>query len=157
LVQPVRSLAHSPLFQVTFTWNEGLVEGLDLPGLERGPLRRAPHMVSRFDMALLLQEFGERVVGGVEDATALFEAETVERYVGYFIRLLEGMVAGGERQAPTAVDEVNLLGEAERRQVVVEWNRTKAEYELRCVHEMFGEQAAVRPEAIAVVCEEEQV
>src|SRR5262249_16202294 len=99
LARPVRSLAHSPLFQGKFTWNQGSEAGLDLSGLEGGPLRMAPHVVSRFDMALVLQESGEHVVGGMEYATALFESETVGRYVGYFIRLLEGMVAGGEKQA----------------------------------------------------------
>ena len=39
----------------------------------------------------------------MEYATALFEAKTVERYLGYFRTLLEGMVAGGEGQA---VDDI---------------------------------------------------
>jgi len=58
LVQPVRSLAHSPLFQVTFTWLDRLDDGPPLPGLERGPLQLSPHVVSKFDMALLLQDSG---------------------------------------------------------------------------------------------------
>ena len=40
-----------------------------------------------------MQEVGGRIVGGLEYATALFERETVERYLGYFRQLLEGMVA----------------------------------------------------------------
>ena len=54
LVQPVRSLAHSPLFQVTFTWLEGLEDRPRLPGLIAGPLQLSPHRVAKFDLALLI-------------------------------------------------------------------------------------------------------
>src|SRR6202030_862098 len=49
--------------------------------------------------------------------------------------------------------EVSLLGEEEREQVVVEWNRTEAEYRECCMPELFEEQAEKRPEAVAVVDE----
>ena len=39
----------------------------------------------------------------------------MERYVGYYRRLLEGMVAGGESQV---MDAVPMWGEEERRQLV---------------------------------------
>ena len=57
----------------------------------------AAHVVAKFDLTLSLQEAGERIVGGVEYATALFERATMERYLGYFRRLLEGMVADESR------------------------------------------------------------
>ncbi|HEX3095292.1 MAG TPA: amino acid adenylation domain-containing protein, partial [Candidatus Angelobacter sp.] len=66
LLQPVRSLAHSPLFQVSFTWLANSEAGLKLPGLDAEPLELSPHLVSRFDIALLLQETRGRIEGGVE-------------------------------------------------------------------------------------------
>ena len=48
---------------------------------------------AKFDLTLFLRDAGERIVGGLEYATALFERATVERYLGYLRRLLEGMVA----------------------------------------------------------------
>jgi len=48
-------------------------------------------------------------------ATALFERATVERYLGYWMRLLEGMVADAVQQ----VDRLPLLTEAEQDQVLV--------------------------------------
>jgi amino acid adenylation domain-containing protein len=51
-----------------------------------------------------------------------------------------------------------LLGEAERHQVVEEWNATEAAYPKdRCVHELFEEQAARSAEAVALVHEDRQV
>ena len=88
------------------------------------PLRQE-RMVTKFDLSLSLRQVGERITGGVGYATGLFERETVERYVGYLRRLLRGMVRGG-RQA--LVEELALLSEEERRQVLYEWNETEVEY-----------------------------
>ncbi|HEY6351239.1 MAG TPA: amino acid adenylation domain-containing protein, partial [Candidatus Angelobacter sp.] len=153
LVQPVRSLAHSPLFQVTFTWLEGLEDRPQLPGLMAGSLQLSPHRVSKFDLALLIRESEGRIEGVAEYATALFEAETVERYLGYFTRLLKGMMSE-ERET---VDHLPLLGEAERRQVVEQWNQTEAKIPTACIHELFEEQVEKRPEAVAVSSEDQQL
>jgi len=147
-VQPVRSLAHSPLFQVDVYWLDRLDDGPPLPGLERGPLQLSPHVVSKFDMALLFTGLGERIEGVVEYATALFERGTVERYLAYFTRLLEGMVASTEGQAGRWCDSA---GEAERRQVVHDWNQTEKELpEAGSVHDLFEEQVRRTPDAVAV-------
>ena len=154
LVDPARSLSHSPLFQVVFAWvSAPLGAGISLPGLE---LDAAVTGASRakFDLSLTLQEAGDRIAGGVEYATALFEAATVERYLGYLRRVLRAMMAD-ERQA---VDRLPLLSQAERRQVVEGWNATAAEYPAdRCIHELFEAQAARTPGAVAVRFEEESL
>jgi non-ribosomal peptide synthetase component F len=51
-----------------------------------------------------------------------------------------------------------VLPEAERRIVVEAWNRTEAEYPAdRCIHELFEEQAARAPGAVAVRFGEESL
>src|SRR5205085_10861681 len=48
-----------------------------------------------------------------------------------------------------------ILPEAERRQVVEEWNATEEEYpEKKCVHELIEEQVEKTPDAVAVVYED---
>ena len=54
-----------------------------------------------------------------------------------------------DRKAGCAALEV--LPEAERRQVLEEWNRTGRQYPGKCIHELFEEQAERTPEAVAVV------
>ena len=153
MVQPVRSLGHTPIFQVMFAWQNAPAGTLELPGLKLMPIA-VEQDTAQFDLSVSLQEEGERIVGGVVYAKALFERETVMRYVRYWRALLEGMV-GDERQA---VDRLMLLGEAERHQVVEEWNATEAAYPKdRCVHELFEEQVEKSAEAVAVVYEEQQV
>ena len=53
--------------------------------------------------------------------------------------------------------QLSLLTEAERRQIVEEWNATEAEYPQGELHELFEEQVERAPEAMAVVWEGEQI
>src|SRR2546423_6296843 len=48
------------------------------------------------------------------------------------------------------------LNERQRRQLLVEWNHTASDFpKNRCIHELFAEQAARTPEAVAVVMGDE--
>ena len=153
LLQPVRSLAHTPVFQVTFTWLEGLESRPQLPGLVTGPLQLSPHTVSKFDLALLIQESEGGIEGALEYATGLFKQETVERYLGYFTRLLEGMVSDENE----AVDCLPLLAEAERRKVLHHWNQTDAEIPDGCIHQLFEAQVENLPDAVAMASADQQL
>ena len=81
-VQPPRSLAHAPVFQAMFAWQNAPEGSLELPGLTLSPVP-SPHVVAKFDLSLSLGEAGEEIAGGLEYATALFEPETIGRYLGY--------------------------------------------------------------------------
>ncbi|WP_196297125.1 amino acid adenylation domain-containing protein [Xanthomonas albilineans] len=80
----------------------------------------------------------------------MFEHATLERWMGHWRHLLVAMVAEGAEDM--AVDRLPLLDEAERHQVLTEWNATAADYPRdACVHELFEAQVARDPSAIAVV------
>jgi amino acid adenylation domain-containing protein len=152
LVQPSRSLAHTPLFQVLFTWQNAAEGRLDLPGLTPAPVEGAEHTTAKFDLSLTLSERDGRIVGGAEYATALFEQATIERYLGYLRQVLEAMAAAEHQR----IEELPLLSDAERRQVVEEWNATEAAYPAgSCLHELFEAQAERTPDVAAVVFEGE--
>ena len=154
MIRPERSLAYSPVFQIVFSWQNAPKGTIDLPGLQISSLPVAPHAVSKFDLTLWLGEAGNRIVGGLEYATSLFEAGTIERYLGYFRRLLEGMVADAERP----ISELPLLSEAERRLLLEEWNETASDYpKEKRINQLFEEQVERTPEAVAVVYEEQQL
>jgi amino acid adenylation domain-containing protein len=154
LVQPARSLSHSPLFQVMFTWQNVPGGELELPGLTLAPLGGDGITTAKFDLSLALAERGGRIVGGVDYATALFDRETVERYLGYLHRVLEAMAA----DARQPVERLSLLSAAERRQVVEEWNATGAAYAADvCIHELFEARAERTPGAVAAVAEDESL
>ncbi|HEU0076079.1 MAG TPA: condensation domain-containing protein, partial [Longimicrobiaceae bacterium] len=148
LVQPARSLAHTPLFQVMFAWHNASENRQELPGLRVEGVGAASEIPAKFDLSLTLREAGARIAGSVEYATALYEPATVERHVGYLRRVLEQMAADDGQ----AVDRLALLPEAERRLVVEEWNRTDAPYPGgRCIHALFEALVERTPDAVAVV------
>ncbi|HEU0052574.1 MAG TPA: condensation domain-containing protein, partial [Longimicrobium sp.] len=148
LVQPTRSLAHSALFQVMLTWQNASEGRRELSGHWPGGVGPASPATTKFDLSLSLGEVGEWIAGSVTYATALFEHATVERWLGYLRRVLEQMVADDT----LAVDRLELLGEAERRLVVEEWNATGAAYPRDlCIHELFERQVERAPDAVAVV------
>ncbi|HZA24232.1 MAG TPA: condensation domain-containing protein, partial [Dehalococcoidia bacterium] len=79
-----------------------------------------------------------------------FEPTSIARLLEHLQIVLGGIAAVPEQ--PLA--ELPLLPEAERRQVVVEWNKTAADYpKERCIHQLFEAQAEQTPEAVAVVYE----
>jgi amino acid adenylation domain-containing protein len=154
LLRPVRSLAHSPLFQVMFAWQNAAEARLELPGLEVQPFEPSPHRVAKFDMTLSLQAADDTIGGVIEYASALFEAASVHRYIGYFLALLKAMVADDAQ----TIDRLPMLSEGEREQVLYEWNDTGREYPRdKCVHELFEEQVRRNPEITAVAFEEEEL
>ncbi|HEU4557883.1 MAG TPA: amino acid adenylation domain-containing protein, partial [Longimicrobium sp.] len=154
LVQPVRSLAHTPLFQVMFTWQNASEGGLELPGLRLGGVASASQATAKFDLSLTLWEHGGRIVGSVTYAAALFERETVMRYAGYLRRVLEEMVADETRR----VDRLEIVPADERRRMVEEWNPTDAAAAGdACVHALFEAQVARAPDAEAVVFDRESL
>ncbi len=87
-------------------------------------------------------------------STDLFDAATIERLVGHFVTLLEGIVADPDQR----ISELPLLTEPERHQLLVEWNDTAVDYPRdKCVHELFEQQVASTPDAVAVVCGDQQL
>ncbi|HET7463284.1 MAG TPA: amino acid adenylation domain-containing protein, partial [Longimicrobium sp.] len=149
-VRPGRSLAHTPLFQVLFAWQNTPRERLDLPGLEVAAVPAPAEGTAKFDLSLSLHEAGGCITGGLTYATALLEPATAGRYAGYLRRVLEAMVAGPEARA----GDLALMPEPERRQVLRAWNATAAEYpDDACIHELFEAQARRTPAAVAVVHE----
>ncbi len=89
----------------------------------------------------------ERLSGELAFDPEVYARETVERFAGHYMRLLGGALASVEAR----VGELEMLTEAERQQVVGEWNQTAAEFPRgRCLHQLFEEQAGRAPDAVAV-------
>jgi amino acid adenylation domain-containing protein len=154
IVGPERNLAHNPLFQVTFSW-QNLPEGtIMLPEVEVKPLESIPYHAAKFDLALVLQEANGMIVGELEYANSLFDPATITRYLGYFRRLLDGMIT----DESGVVCRLTMLSQGEREQVLHQWNDTGIKFlGEKCIHELFAEQAERTPNAVAVEYEGQQL
>ncbi|MEO8383508.1 MAG: amino acid adenylation domain-containing protein [Acidobacteriota bacterium] len=155
-VQPQRSLSHSPLFQSLFAFNNTSASGegaLALPGLTLAPVKLVDER-ARFDLSLSMADRGGHVAGALEYASDLFDHATVERWAGYFVKLVQSMVA----DASASVDTLPLLAPEERRQLLHEFNATEAVYpKNELIHELFEQQAAAQPDAVALVFEDQRL
>ncbi|MCF5706401.1 amino acid adenylation domain-containing protein [Pseudomonas syringae] len=149
LLNPPRSLAHSPLFQVLFAWEQDQDSDLILPGLDVSALHNR-HQVAKFDLQLALSEQDGQIVGGLEYASGLFEPETVAQFGEYLRRVLTQMADDSERSLAT----LDLLNAQQRRQMVDEWNCTERDLSTLpdCV-QRFEAMAACTPDACALRAE----
>ncbi|MCT9074070.1 amino acid adenylation domain-containing protein [Cupriavidus gilardii] len=87
-LQPERSLAHNPLFQVKFN----LALPIAVPKQLAGYVVTAEQIegdVTRFDIALDLVESEDGIAGRLSYATDLFDHDTIERMRGHYVRVLE--------------------------------------------------------------------
>jgi amino acid adenylation domain-containing protein len=151
-LHPERSLSHTPLFQVMFSLQLAGGERLRLAGLELEGMR-AEADAAKFDLTLWMTEGEHGLNATLEYNTDLFDAATVERMGGHLQVLLAAAVADSERR----IAELPLLTQEEHLRFI-EWNDTARDYPADLtVHELFEQQAARQPEAIAVICEDEQL
>jgi amino acid adenylation domain-containing protein len=83
-----------------------------------------------------------------------FEDATITRMLGHIQTLLEGMVTNPGRP----LKDLPLLTAAERHQLLVEWNHTPVDTPKHsCIHHWFEAQVEQTPEAVAVVCGQEEL
>jgi amino acid adenylation domain-containing protein len=61
------------------------------------------------------------------------------------------------RDPDARISALPLLSEAEERQAIAGWNRTLSYPRAGCLHQRFERQAALTPDAVAIVCEERQL
>uniref|UniRef100_UPI0005513680 amino acid adenylation domain-containing protein n=1 Tax=Andreprevotia chitinilytica TaxID=396808 RepID=UPI0005513680 len=153
-LQPTRSLSHSPLFQVMLVLNNIPVDGeLSLPGLTLSEVAQARD-TAHFDLSLSLTDTATGLVGSLAYASDLFDRSTIERLLSHFETVLAGMVQDDQQ----AIGQLPLQSAAERLQILVDFNATAASYPSdQLIHQLFEQQAAQQPDAIAVVFENQQL
>ncbi|WP_159056754.1 amino acid adenylation domain-containing protein, partial [Streptomyces yokosukanensis] len=153
-LNPVRSTAQHPLFQVLLAMQNNTSVRLDLPDLS-ADVSLADTEVAKFDLTLELfeQHPGDGVPGGISGrlgyALDLFTADTAQRIAACFKRLLAAVAVDPD----VSLSRIDLLSPEEHRQLVIECNDTAVPYaDNTTLHQMFQEQAARTPDAPAVRC-----
>ncbi|WP_261595560.1 hypothetical protein, partial [Pseudoalteromonas holothuriae] len=89
---------------------------------------------------------------------ALFESQSIARLADNYEMLLAEVVASlkDKTQPEKGVEELTLLSDKERQQILVDWNDTASPYpQDQCIHELFEAQVRQTPNSTAVVFEEQ--
>ncbi|MFJ3310951.1 non-ribosomal peptide synthase/polyketide synthase, partial [Streptomyces sp. NPDC086549] len=151
-LNPARSLARQPLFQVLLALQNVPRSTFELPGVraEIHPLRTPTAM---FDLAFHLLERGEcgtpdGIHGYVEFASDLFDPETVETLFARWVRLLRAAVDRPE----SAIGSLDVLTAEERHTLLVERNATAVEFPATSLPALFAAQVRATPDTPAVIC-----
>jgi len=152
-LNPARSSAYTPLFQVLFALQNNEMQDVRLDGLESTPIAFAERF-AKFDLALNLQPDDDSLRAEWEYNADLFDAGTIEQMARSYVTLLEAITS-----APLApIQQLPLLSDSERREVLALGNDTARPYPQElCVHTLVERQAARHPDAIAVIHEDTRV
>ncbi|MCW5317886.1 amino acid adenylation domain-containing protein [Nostoc sp. KVJ3] len=151
-LQPERDMSHTPLFQVMFILQNNPASQLELTGLSVSELS-IETSTTKFDLALVMENTGTGLMGWWQYNTDLFDSSTIERIMGHFVTLLEGIVDNPQER----ISQLPMLTASEQQQLLVEWNDTQVDYPHdKCIHQLFEEQVQRTPDAVAVVFVDER-
>ncbi|MFF7178263.1 amino acid adenylation domain-containing protein [Streptomyces sp. NPDC008121] len=160
-VNPVRSLARHPLFQVCLAVERGPAPAPDFPGVRAGAAEPVVTGAVKFDLEFLLRTGAadggpgaDGLAGTVLFSADVFERATVERMVGVLHRVLEQAVSAPRLR----VSELEPMADRELLQVLGEWAGVRdVGADDRPLTERFEEQARLRPDATAVIFGEDRL
>ncbi|GAA5099470.1 non-ribosomal peptide synthetase [Nocardia iowensis] len=151
LLDPARSAARHPLFQVMLTFQNLARTELELPGLSVSAVDLAMPL-AKFDLQLALVEridrhgAAEGISAAFTYATDLFDEATVQDFADRFGRILTA-VAG---DSSVTVGDIDVLAPGERDLVLHEWNSPGAAVPEVTLVDLIGAQARRRPDAGAI-------
>ncbi|WP_437589350.1 non-ribosomal peptide synthetase [Sorangium sp. So ce1000] len=136
-----------PTFQTTFA----LARHEDVPRratVKAAARRSRARPATPVDLSLSVAASERGLVATMAYRADRFDPGTIERMLDHLGLLLEGVAEGAERP----ISEIPLLTPEERRRITVVWNATRTAYPRdACIHELFEEQVARTPDAIAAV------
>jgi amino acid adenylation domain-containing protein len=161
ILHPERSLSQTPLFRVMFMLeHHGSSEVMHtvwqiLKSLKSDMVAIQEDLLpAAFDLILGIAEFDQQMAVSLHYRTDLFEASTIDRMLGCFRTLLEGVVADANQR----ITLLPLLDDEERQRLLVEWNATnRGVPHDRCLHTVFEAQVKRNPDRLAVVFEGQQL
>jgi amino acid adenylation domain-containing protein len=141
-----RDVSRNPLFDVMFALQNMDISELRIPGLELSPYEHEV-VIAKFDMSWDCVESEEGLLFSVTYCTKLFKAETIERFINYFKKIVTSMLEDPQ----VKIADIEIISEEEKEQVLHRFNDSRVEYWYnKRVHELFEEQAARTPKKIAL-------
>src|SRR5690606_29150665 len=148
LLNPARSQARHPLFQVMLSFQNTGETHFELPGLEVSGLP-LDVVTAKFDLHLNVTTTAEGTKAEIAYATDLFDAATVAGFAERLVRMLSGVVA----DPALPVGDVELLDGVERTRFA-QWNATARPVDPEAtLVSMFEAQAARTPDTVALTFE----
>ncbi|MCP4150042.1 MAG: SDR family oxidoreductase, partial [bacterium] len=142
-----RDRSRNPLFDAMFTLQNAGNEGLEIQGLTFKPYE-FDNKMAKFDLSLDIYEGESKLFAKLEYCIKLFKKETMQRFINHFLNITEEAVAN----PASTLTQINMLSEAEEKQLLYEFNNTQAAYPKdKTIHQLFAEQVERTPDLISIV------
>ena len=157
-IQPVRSLSHTPLFQVMFvhkivTEGRRVAEEAEKSSDLSISACEEDNQTAKFDLTFATVESDGGLILGVEYKTDLFERSTILRMLEHYKNLLRSVVADPLRP----ISELPLLSLRERQQLLLAIDNRASHYPSVCIHQLFEARARAVPGNTALSFEDSQL
>ncbi|UCH98508.1 MAG: amino acid adenylation domain-containing protein, partial [Candidatus Aminicenantes bacterium] len=142
-----RDTGRNPLFDTMFALQNADTHEIEIPGLNVTPyLNETP--ISKFDLTLTAVERQENLFFTFEYCSKLFKKETIQRFIGYFNRVISRIV----ENETIKLSGIEIIDEKEKNRILYEFNNTAANYPKdKTIHELFEEQVEQTPDHAALV------
>jgi amino acid adenylation domain-containing protein len=142
----------TPLVEVLFNLDRDLA-GVEFHGLEFTRDRHSKRALYH-DLFFDFVEAPDRLCAVCDYNTDLFDAATIERWLGHYQTILESIASNPAE----TLDKLPILTEAERGKQIFEWNDTGVEFpHVQTIPELFETQAERTPHRVALVFEKQQL
>jgi amino acid adenylation domain-containing protein len=142
-----RDAGRNPLFDVMF-----VLQDLDIPVIEAAGLKLTPldydMGISKFDLTFLVEKSGDGLLFTVEYSTKLFKESTMQRFIGYFRKVLTDVL----KDVGQKISGIEIIGEEEKKVLLYDFNDTKMDYPGdKTIHRLFEGQVERTPDRLALV------
>ncbi|MEN1935219.1 amino acid adenylation domain-containing protein [Paenibacillus sp. 102] len=148
-----RDISRNPLFETIFTLQDtGGKASLEIPALAISSFEMEDQ-ASKFDLAWELNDNGEVIRCNLTYNKHLFKDETIERMVEHFTQILLRIIDNPS----VAIKEIDMLTVLEKRNLLLEFNNTTANYaKEKTIIELFEERVEKSPHRIAAISGEKK-
>jgi len=145
----------TPLFESTFAYENYPSDAWGASEAESELKVRSTSLFERTSYPISVMAFPTRPMTlRILYETSRFDADTVSRILTHFETTLDAIVANPDQR----LDELRVLPESERQQLLVGWNDTKTAFrDDLCVHELFEARVEQSPDAVAVIVKDQHV
>ncbi len=152
-LQPQRSMAENPFFEVLFSFHDSPIPELEFPNL-KGSLEFRQNKAAKFDLNIVVipraeqlhqlqtQSDQREVIIVWEFNADLFDRMTMERMLDHYLTLLQSWVTDPSQR----IRDIQFLSHKERVLLLEDWNQTKRDYPRdSAIQDLFSRQAEMHP------------
>lgn len=147
-----RNILRNPLFDVMFSYENYETSALEINGLEISA-HDTTFSIAKFDLTLIAVESEDEVALRFEYSTSLFLASTIKKMAQYFKKITAAIISNSN----LLIKDISILSDEENDVLTKKLNPPMAVEACPAFLNMFADQVATSPEAVAIDFYDKQV